>query len=109
MPLSNTATSTSIPATTGVPTAGAVAANQGRESGPAGPSGQTPSFVDRRKKQQNVGANERRQFGSSHHGLSEAGRELAVAIDQYKLQNHRRYITCDEMLHVLRQLGYQKG
>ncbi len=52
---------------------------------------------------------DRRQFGSSHHGLSEAGRELAQAIDRYKLENHRRYITCDEMLSVLRGLGYQRA
>ena len=52
---------------------------------------------------------ERRQFGSSHEGLSENGRELALAIDQYKMQHHRRYITCDEMLHILTQLGYQKS
>lgn len=52
---------------------------------------------------------ERRQFGSSHHGLSEAGRELAQAIDRYKLNNHRRYITCDEMLTVLHELGYRRS
>lgn len=49
---------------------------------------------------------ERRQFGSSHVGLSSEGRELASAIDAYKLQHHRRYITCDEMLVVLNSLGY---
>ena len=52
---------------------------------------------------------ERRQFGSSHAGLSPAGRELAAAIDRYKLQFRRRYITCDEMLLVLRELGYERG
>lgn len=52
---------------------------------------------------------ERRQFGSSHQGLSEAGRELAQAIDRYKLENHRRYITCDEMLTILEGLGYRRG
>lgn len=52
---------------------------------------------------------ERRQFGSSHQGLSEEGRELAIAIDGYKLQNHRRYITCDEMLTVIRSLGYDRS
>ncbi len=51
---------------------------------------------------------ERRQFGSSHSGLSPAGRELAVAIDEYKVEHHRRYLTCDEMLSVLTGLGYQK-
>ncbi|MBB3205317.1 hypothetical protein FHS27_001117 [Rhodopirellula rubra] len=51
---------------------------------------------------------ERRQFGSSHSGLSAEGRDLASAIDAYKLKHHRRYITCDEMLVVLRSLGYEK-
>lgn len=52
---------------------------------------------------------ERRQFGSSHSGLSANGRELAAAIDAYKIQHHRRYITCDEMLVVLQSLGYDKA
>jgi hypothetical protein len=67
-------------------------------------------FVERRQTQLS-GTNrsgERRQFGSSHYGLSEEGRELAFAIDQYKVQNHRRYLTCDEMLKVLTDLGYEK-
>ncbi|MAI71188.1 MAG: hypothetical protein CMM01_09775 [Rhodopirellula sp.] len=66
-------------------------------------------FVDRRNDatggQQQA---ERRQFGSSHSRLSHAGRELAVAIDAYKVQHHRRYLTCDEMLSVLTELGYKK-
>jgi hypothetical protein len=65
-------------------------------------------FVDRRGSLGRSAGGERRQFGSAHSGLSEAGRELAVAIDQYKVQNHRRYITCDEMLSVLTELGYSK-
>ncbi|TWT94361.1 hypothetical protein [Neorhodopirellula pilleata] len=52
---------------------------------------------------------ERRQFGSSHTGLSGEGRELAAAIDAYKLEHRRRYITCDEMLVVLSSLGYSKS
>jgi hypothetical protein len=70
----------------------------------------TNAFIDRRQTPL-AGANnpgERRQFGSSHLGLSEQGRELAFAIDQYKVQNHRRYLTCDEMLRVLTDLGYEK-
>ena len=65
-------------------------------------------FVDRRDSHGYGVRGERRQFGSSHSGLSDDGRELAVAIDQYKVQNHRRYITCDEMLSILRELGYSK-
>lgn len=65
-------------------------------------------FVDRRRENATAGSGERRQFGSSHEGLTPDGRELALAIDQYKLQHHRRYITCDEMLLVIRGLGYSK-
>ncbi|MEM6688565.1 MAG: hypothetical protein AAF664_04005 [Planctomycetota bacterium] len=67
------------------------------------------TFVDRRKSSADrPDSSERRQFGNSHAGLSEAGRELALAIDQYKVVNHRRYLTCDEMLSVLEDLGYRK-
>ena len=65
-------------------------------------------FVDRRRSQSGSSRQERRQFGSSHAGLSEAGRELAIAIDQYKVTHHRRYLTCDEMLNVMVSLGYSK-
>ena len=65
-------------------------------------------FVDRRRSQSGSSRQERRQFGSSHAGLSEAGRELAIAIDQYKVTHHRRYLTCDEMLNVMLSLGYSK-
>jgi hypothetical protein len=66
-------------------------------------------FVDRRNSAGNEADRaERRQFGSSHVGLSDDGRELALAIDQYKAQQHRRYLTCDEMLNVLASLGYEK-
>ena len=81
---------------------------------PIAPSGTTPSaampeqFVERRRQTGSRPNGERRQFGSTHEGLSEAGRELALAIDQYKLQHHRRYITCDEMLLVITSLGYNK-
>jgi hypothetical protein len=77
------------------------------------PQNESTAFIDRRGRtgssgEGSNGRSERRQFGSSHQGLSEAGRELAVAIDQYKLQHRRRYITCDEMLLVITRLGYSK-
>jgi hypothetical protein len=66
-------------------------------------------FVDRRNSAGNgTDRLERRQFGSLHAGLSDEGRELALAIDQYKIQQHRRYLTCDDMLKVLASLGYAK-
>ncbi len=77
----------------------------GKQSSAAQPE----PFVERRRGAGARGKSERRQFGSSHEGLSEAGRELALAIDQYKMQHHRRYITCDEMLLVLAHLGYAKS
>ena len=74
-----------------------------------GPGSVTDQFVDRREIGGSTGASERRQFGSSHSGLSDQGRELAVAIDKYKLEHHRRYITCDEMLSVITSLGYGRS
>lgn len=51
---------------------------------------------------------ERRQFANSHDGLSPAARELAVAIDEYKLHHRRRFITYEEMLTVIQLLGYRR-
>jgi hypothetical protein len=66
------------------------------------------AFVDRREQAASKSSSERRQFASSHRGLSDEARELALAIDGYKLQHHRRYITFEEMLHVIQNLGYHK-
>ncbi len=51
---------------------------------------------------------ERRQFGNTYSELSAVARELAVAIDTYKVAHHRRYITFEEMLRIVQQLGYAK-
>lgn len=51
---------------------------------------------------------ERRQFANSHHELSPDARELAVAIDEYKLFHRRRFITYEEMLSVIQSLGYSR-
>jgi hypothetical protein len=67
-----------------------------------------PTFVDRRSSGEKSGAFERRQFGNSHSTLSPDARELAEAIDSYKVQHRRRFITFEEMLKVIHQLGYQK-
>lgn len=71
------------------------------------------AFTDRRSKSDggaegNGAGVERRQFGNSHRGLSPAAHELAVAIDSYKLENRRRYITFEEMYQVIESLGYHK-
>jgi hypothetical protein len=67
-------------------------------------------FVDRRTSQpgEKSPGVERRQFANSHEGLSPEARELALAIDQYKLAHRRRFITYEEMLFVVKSLGYQK-
>ncbi len=68
------------------------------------------TFIDRRKNEpgsQHPGR-ERRQFANSHEGLSPEAHELALAIDQYKLAHRRRFITFEEMLFVMKSLGYNK-
>lgn len=51
---------------------------------------------------------ERRQFGNSHAELSPEAAELAQAIDQYKLMHRRRFVTFDEILAVVKSLGYHR-
>ena len=65
-------------------------------------------FVDRRESGGESGRSERRQFGSTHSDLSPDAFELATAIDRYKVEHRRRYITCEEMLAVVKQLGYYR-
>ena len=68
------------------------------------------SFVDRRSYTPvELPARERRQFTNSHEELSPDARELATAIDQYKLKRRRRFITFEEMLTVIQSLGYTKA
>ena len=70
-----------------------------------------PEFIDRRNYEvvQGVPVRERRQFSNSHEGLSANARELAVAIDEYKLRHRRRFITFEEMLSLIESLGYTKA
>ncbi len=67
-------------------------------------------FVDRRNYENNTDApgRERRQFTNSHESLSPDAREMALAIDHYKLAHRRRFITYEEMLSVVKSLGYHK-
>lgn len=70
----------------------------------------TRPFIDRRHADtpaQPVGR-ERRQFVDSHDELSPEARDLAAAVDQYKLVHRRRFITYEELLDVIRSLGYQR-
>lgn len=67
-------------------------------------------FVDRRSPgNRSASGPERRQFANSHTGLSPQARELAEAIDSYKVLYRRRYITFEEMLKIIHGLGYQKS
>jgi len=68
------------------------------------------SFVERRGQGLTVAppAVERRQFANSHEDLSPEARELAVAIDSYKACHRRRFITYEEMLGVVKSLGYRR-
>ncbi|HEY4232695.1 MAG TPA: hypothetical protein VGM76_04690 [Lacipirellulaceae bacterium] len=68
------------------------------------------TFVDRRTSTPmgEGGGRERRQFANSHDELSPEAAELARAIDGYKLQHRRRFITFEEMLSVVKSLGYSR-
>ena len=68
-------------------------------------------FVDRRtaETQRKSPGLERRQFSDSHDNLSPDAAELGRAVDQYKLLNRRRLITYEELLSVVKSLGYQKA
>jgi len=71
---------------------------QRRGMNPSAPQGAPPP----------PGTERRNQFGNCYDGLSPDAQQLAEAIDQYKLQNRRRFITYEEMLSVIKSLGYHK-
>ena len=72
---------------------------------------QPSQFSDRRNPsgQRNSPGFERRQFTNSHSDLSEDAAELGNAIDQYKLNHRRRFINYEEMLSIVKSLGYSKS
>jgi hypothetical protein len=69
-----------------------------------------PVFVDRRNNERPIGApnRERRQFADGYSTLSPEAKQLAEAIDAYKLVHRRRFITYEEMLAVMQSLGYRR-
>lgn len=75
-----------------------------------GPTIDTVTFVDRRghRSDRSPEGRERRQFGNSYDGLSSEGRELGLAIDEYKLRFRRRFVTYDEIVDIVKSLGYRK-
>lgn len=75
------------------------------------PTNDEALFLDRRdpNRGNNAPGVERRQFSNSHEDLSPRARELAIAIDEYKIRNRRRFITYEEILSVVDELGYVKS
>ena len=68
------------------------------------------TFLDRRSgaPDRDPMRGERRQFSDGHDGLSSEARELAEVIDGYKIRHRRRFITYEEMLSLVKSLGYHK-
>ena len=73
-------------------------------------SADSSTFVDRRDPTagNDIQGRERRQFVNSHEELSPEAAELARAIDTYKLSHRRRFINFEEMLGIVKSLGYSK-
>ncbi|MEX0704524.1 MAG: hypothetical protein WD069_20650 [Planctomycetales bacterium] len=67
-------------------------------------------FLDRRQADpaQRPDGPERRQFRDARQDSPPEVRELAEAVDQYKLLHRRRFITFDELYDVIRTLGYHR-
>ena len=67
-------------------------------------------FIDRRNSeiQRNSPGLERRQFSDSYNNLTPDAAELGKAVDQYKLLHRRRFISYEELLSVVKSLGYTK-
>ena len=67
-------------------------------------------FVDRRNYEAAPARMQAASGGNSPTATttSRPTRELAVAIDRYKLLHRRRYITYEEIMGVVKQLGYEK-
>jgi hypothetical protein len=68
------------------------------------------SFLDRRGPVQSADQPlfERRQFANTYDELSPEAADLARAIDGYKVQHRRRFVTFEEMLAVIKSLGYKR-
>lgn len=66
------------------------------------------SFVDRRREGTGSQGHERRQFKPSYDSNRPEVNELARAVDEYKLQHRRRFITFEELYDVMLSLGYHR-
>ncbi len=65
-------------------------------------------FVDRRQAGSGAPGVERRQFSDAHNSDNPDITELGKAIDKYKLENRRRFITIEELYNVISSLGYKR-
>ena len=78
-------------------------------SPPADASSADATFVDRRGRSTGeTPVRERRQFTNSHSELSPDAAELASAIDEYKARHRRRFINYEEVLSVVKSIGYSR-
>lgn len=66
------------------------------------------SFVDRRSPVESYRGVERRQFRATPETSRPEAAELQLAVDAYKLDHRRRFITYDELLSVVESLGYHR-
>ena len=66
------------------------------------------AFVDRRNMPGGPPGVERRQFSDERAEQSPEVRELAEAVDQYKLRHRRRFVTFEELHGVITSLGYHR-
>lgn len=66
------------------------------------------AFVDRRNLQGGPPGVERRQFSDGRTEDRPEVRELAEAVDQYKLRHRRRFVTFEELYNVITSLGYHR-
>lgn len=68
------------------------------------------NFVERRQRGENPGNSgvERRQFRDGDRSLRPEVAELADAIDDYKINHRRRFITFEELFDVIASLGYHR-
>jgi hypothetical protein len=76
----------------------------------ASASARQDTFIDRRGPI-HVGTEplfERRQFANSYDELSPEAADFARAVDGYKVQHRRRFVTYEEMLAVIKSLGYSR-
>jgi hypothetical protein len=67
-------------------------------------------FADRRapRPEGRPGGPERRQFTTTPSSMKPEVAELAQAVDQYKMEHRRRFITFEELFNVMTSLGYHK-